>query len=138
MHKAKFCIITCMDFRFQDKIQKYIKNQGWLGSCDEIIIAGASRDLVKPLEPFHKESIIRQINLSVKLHDPDEIIIIDHQDCGGYAQDQTILSGLETAKDQTEHKIYAKRAYEILKKDYPDKIVSIYYIAFSGEVTKLI
>lgn len=138
MHKAKACVITCMDFRFQDKIQGFIKEQGWLGECDEIILAGASRDIVKPLETFHKDSIMRQIALSVKLHNPDEIIIIDHQDCGGYAQDQTIPGGLETEKDQAEHKIYAEQTLDLLTKVYPDKKISIYFATFSGDFVKLI
>lgn len=138
MHKAKACVITCMDFRFQNKTQKFIERKGWLGECDEIILAGASRDLVKPIKPYHKISLLRQLKLSIQLHDPKEIIIIDHQDCGGYAQDKTIPSGLEIEEDKKMHKEYAKQAYELLSKKYPDRKISIYFAKFDGKFVKLI
>ena len=138
MHKAKACVISCMDFRFQDKIQNWIKIKGLLGECDQIILAGASRDLVKPLEPYHKTSLLRQIELSIKLHNPDDIIIIDHQDCGGYAQDGTIISGLDLEEDEKQHKIFAKQTYDILSAKYPDKNIEIYYTTFEGKFLKII
>ncbi len=127
----------CMDFRFQSGVQDWLKSQGYLGSCDEVIVAGASRDLVKPIEPGHKEYLIRQIDLSVKLHDPDEIVIIDHQDCGGYAQDETIKSGLEDQEDRDAHKSYAAEAKAILQAKYPDKEIKTFYAKLEGGIEEI-
>jgi len=137
MHKAKACILACMDFRFQDKLQSWLKEHKYLGQCDEVIVAGASRDLVRPLKKFHKESLLRQIELSVKLHDPDEILIIDHQDCGGYAQDDTIPSGLEKNKDIEIHKKFAHEAKKVLEKKFPNKKIINIYIPFEGNIIEI-
>lgn len=126
-----------MDFRFQSGIQKWLKSEGYLGSSDEIIIAGASRDLVFPLEPFHKESLLRQIELSVKLHDPDEIIIIDHQDCGGYAQDDTIPSGLTEKEDKLMHSGFAKIAKRLLEEKFRGKKITTLYAPMEGDIVSL-
>ncbi len=138
MHKAKACILMCMDFRFQKSTQNWLEEKGYLGNCDEIIVAGASRDLVKPIKKFHKDALLRQITLSVKLHDIDEIIIIDHQDCGGYAKDNTIPSNLETNKDKSFHKKYALNTKKILKEKFPGKKLSFYYARLDGKIEKLI
>lgn len=137
MHKAKALIISCIDFRFQLPVQDWLKEKSYLGHCDEVILAGASRDLVKPLEEFQKNSIERQIDLSVKLHDPDEIIVIDHQDCGGYAQDGTIPNGLPEEEDKAKHVEYSQKIKEILNERYPEKTVKTYYINLNGEMVEI-
>jgi hypothetical protein len=126
-----------MDFRFQKSVQTWLKERGYLGSCDEVIVAGASRDIVKPIEPAHKDYLMRQIDLSVKLHNPDEIVIIDHQDCGGYAQDETIRSGLETQEDRDSHCKYASEAKVILKEKYPKKEIKTFYAKLGGGVEEI-
>src|SRR3990167_9746884 len=116
MHKAKAVVITCMDFRFHDKIQDFLKKKGYLGHCDEIVIAGASRDFVKPVHPEDGKYVWKQLGLSIKLHDPDEIIVIDHQDCGGYAQDGTIPSGLEVQIDKSKHLVFLEELKDKINK----------------------
>lgn len=137
MHKAKACILLCMDFRFQKLIQDWLSKNGYLGKCDEVVVAGASRDLVKPIEPFHKEALIRQLELSVKLHDPDEIIIIDHQDCGGYAQDETIEKGLSLKDDKKKHEFFSKETRNLLLKKFPGKIIRTFYATLDGVILEL-
>ena len=138
MHKAKAVAVLCMDFRFQDKIQTWLKEHGYLGGTDEISIAGASRDLVKPMEPWHKDYLILQLSLSVKLHDPDEILIFDHQDCGGYGQDATIPTGLDYKEDKKRHIEFAKKAYEVLKEKFPGKKIRMMYVPFEGDIEELL
>lgn len=137
MQKAKLLIISCIDFRFQDYVFNWLKDNQYLGHCDLYSIAGCSRDLVKPLDATHKENFLRNVGISVKLHDPDEIIILDHQDCGGYAQDDTIPSMLEKEKDIDRHKEFAQKARTILSEIYPSLEIKTMYIGLDGEVQDL-
>jgi carbonic anhydrase len=137
MHKAKACILLCIDFRFQSEVQEWIKKNGYLGHSDEIVVAGASRDLVKPLEKFHQDALLRQIELSVKLHDPEEIIVIDHQDCGGYAQDGTIPANLTKDVDKQNHQIYSTAVKKLLSTKFPNKIIKTYYAPLTGEIEEI-
>ncbi len=137
MHKAKACIITCMDFRFHEAIQGFLKEKGYLGTSDEISIAGGSRDFIKPVEEDDGRYIWKELGLSIKLHDPDEVVFIDHQDCGGYAQDGTIPSGLEPAADQAEHHKYFTQLQEKFNTLYPGKILKFYHAKLDGSVTEV-
>jgi carbonic anhydrase len=137
MHKAKYCVITCIDFRLQETYSGFLKTHNMLGTSDIVSLAGCSRDLVKPLADFHKDAFLRQVDLSVKLHDPDTIVLLDHQDCGGYAQDLTIASGLSVEEDIKAHTKWGNRAKEILEGKYPGKNVRVYFARLSGEVSEL-
>lgn len=138
MGRAKNCIISCIDYRIQDSFFKWLKKTHKLGGSDIIELAGSSRDLVKPLKPADKKELLRNIELSVKLHDPDKIIVLDHQDCGGYAQDNTIQSGLKVKEDLVHHTKYLHTAVEILRQKYPTKEVQALYITLRGSVKKVL
>ena len=135
MHKAKAVIISCMDFRFHKTLQHWLEENGYLGHIDEITIAGASRDIATPLEQSHHDVLMRQIGLSIKLHDPDEIIICDHQDCGGYKD--IIVDGTPADKDFDMHKKFLGEAEEILKEKYPNKKFRKLYITMDQEVREV-
>lgn len=137
MHKAKNCIITCIDFRLQGAYANFIKSRNLLGESDIISLAGCSRDLVKPLENWHKESLLRQIELSVKLHNPDNIILLDHQDCGGYTQDNTIPQGLAIDEDKTAHVGWGGMAKNILVEKFPEKTIQVYFVHLDGKVEEI-
>ena len=74
MHKVKAVVLLCIDFRFQKVTQDWLSKNGYHDQTDQIIVAGAPRDLTNPIENMHKEALLRQLQLSIKLHDPDEII----------------------------------------------------------------
>ena len=136
MHKANAVIIMCIDFRFQRQTQKWLETNGYIGTSDEIVITGGSRDLVKPIAEFHKESLLRQIELSMRLHAPDRIVIIDHQDCGGYAQDGTIPGRLLIEEDKNYHAKWAENAKDILTQLYPGKEIGLYYATLDGSISE--
>ena len=138
MHKAKACIISCMDFRFHDKIQTYLKDKDYLGKCDEIAIAGSTRDFIFPVEEADGKYIWKQVGLSIKLHDPDEIIFIDHQDCGGYAQDGTIPNELPRDEDIAEHKKFFEKLKVKFAEKYPEKIVKFLYAPLEGDIIEVL
>lgn len=134
---AKNCIISCIDFRIQETFYDWLKDTHNLGKSDIIEIAGSTRDIVKPLNEDDKEEILRNIDLSVKLHDPENIILIDHQDCGGYAQDNTISKNLSLEEDKKLHSLFLKQAETILQNLYPNKNVKKLYISLAGDITQV-
>ena len=43
-HQCKAIIIHCMDFRLIKETQRWLGEKGYLGDCDIVSIAGASKD----------------------------------------------------------------------------------------------
>lgn len=136
-HKAKAVVITCMDFRFQNAVRKYMKKKNLLGHSDRIVVAGGSRDFIIPVKEQHKDYVWTQLNLSLELHNPTKIIIIDHQDCGGYAQDGLIPKGLILSKDKRKHISMLKKLKRVILKKFPKKKVKFVYLGLDDSIEEL-
>lgn len=79
-HKAQALAIHCIDFRFQKVIDDDLVNRGLGGKFDRIAWPGASKDF---------EAVDRNAKLSLKLHDPNQVLIYEHEDCGAYGDDNS-------------------------------------------------
>src|SRR3989344_83529 len=102
-YECKILVISCIDFRFVTKLRDYLVDQDLKGSYDLITVPGASLNIGEVLET---------IGLSFKLHNPKEVYIFDHEDCGAYGTSDS----LET------HKENLRRAKEIINKEFGAKV----------------
>lgn len=76
-HHCEAVVVTCMDFRFQALLQDWlVKNQA-IHSFDRVSIAGAVFDA------FY---VLRQIDVSVRLHHSSKVVLINHEECGAYGE----------------------------------------------------
>lgn len=114
MHKAKLLVIHCIDLRFQEAIDEDVKSHAHYGEFDRIAWPGASIDLENVKNAA--------VNVSLKLHHPDEVIIYEHEDCGAYQEDNSF----ET------HKKNAQKLEKTLKEAYPNLNVSTKIATFQG------
>ena len=89
-HTCKALVIHCIDFRLGKAIKKYLEDQNLLGDADIVSVAGAVKDL---------DYAMKQIDISKRLHNISEVILINHTDCGAYGGDDSKHeTDLETAK----------------------------------------
>ena len=69
----KSLVIGCMDYRFQCKLYKTIKSYNLnFGDYDLILIPGGGGNLTE---------CIKYLKMSIKLHNPQNIILTIHEDC---------------------------------------------------------
>ncbi len=137
MHKAKACVINCIDFRIQKYVFKYLSENDYIGQSDFLMVAGAGRDLTSPMKPEYGEYLWRQLDISVSLHHIDEILVIEHQDCGAYALDGLIPGNLEVAMDKPMHQEIAKKTLAKINEKYPNINVKFLYVTLDGSVENL-
>lgn len=127
-HHCKGALITCEDFRLHQRtngrnyIAELIKTFGF--DCDLITRGGSVQDIVRPSEAGFKETIIRDLNVSAKLHDADVICLVNHADCGAYASQFKFNSSEE---EFAQHKKDLEAAADILKGEYPGKTFRLFY-----------
>jgi carbonic anhydrase len=118
VHKTDAIVITCIDFR----IQKYINS--WLKSTlrdyvyDRVALAGGVYDLY---------TILKQVEISTRLHRIKKVILMNHEDCGAYGND------IKPAK----HRKDLHNAESIIEKLYPDLDVTCLYIHLDGTVENM-
>jgi carbonic anhydrase len=123
-HVCSNAILHCIDFRFQEFLDRFIDEQGMGGDCDRISIAGGVKEFG---EMFH------ELDLSEQLHHVKDMYLINHQDCGAY--------GEAVVSDPREQEIHAsdlQRARELLVAKYPELRVHLYFLTLEGEFRKVL
>lgn len=113
-HKAKLLAIHCIDLRFQQIIDEDITKRANFGEFDRISWPGATIDFENVKNAT--------INVSIKLHNPDEIVIYEHEDCGAYGQNN----------DFSVHKTNAQKLADTIKSENPNLKITTLIATFNG------
>ena len=115
-HHCKHLVITCIDFRFQEAINKYCLNLTD-EKYDRISIAGAIKD---------QDYLLRQISISHKLHHISKVHILIHKDCGAYSDQGEVVQ----LQDLTNVK-------EKIRSIYPDLEIFSSMINIDGMISNI-
>lgn len=79
-HAARALVIQCIDYRFQSAVRRFLLNRGLKNKYDLVSLAGSAKDLLGKDKSF----ILKQIEISSRLHGIKEIYLVHHLDCGAY------------------------------------------------------
>ena len=115
-HSCKAILIHCIDFRLISQTINWMQANGYLGDCDVVGLAGASKELVDGGHQT-RELILKQIDISCDLHHASEVILLHHSDCGAYKASYSFKNVDEEKAKQTED---MNRAEEIIKERFKD------------------
>lgn len=129
---AKALLLSCMDFRFvtdrftflseshKDEYNKFSLAGGSLGyNQDKFIDWGTAFD--------------KHIELSKQLHDIDEIIVLDHMDCGAYR----ILYDSPDMSKEEEYRLHRKnlnKFRDLIHTKYPSLKVTMLLANLDGSI----
>lgn len=107
-----------MDFRFVSGTGAFLKKLGYHKQYDDVSLAGSIKALVDPYDASDTKFLYRQIQISKKLHNVTDVIIINHLDCGAYGGSATFVSPEE---ERARHVKDLTRAKEMVEHHFPDK-----------------
>lgn len=127
-------MLHCIDFRFGKAIKDYLADRGLLGDCDIVSVAGAAKNIAAPQKETDLEFVLRQIDISTRLHGITTVILMNHTDCGAYGGRSAFSSDDE---EKEKHASDMQKAREIILSRYPDLRVKkiLARIKESGEVS---
>lgn len=114
-HTCQALVIQCIDFRFHSAIRDWLVSQGLKDKYDIVSLAGATKGLVDA-DQASTEIILKQIDISQKLHAISEIFIIHHLDCGAYGGHQAFDS-IQAERDKQAAEM--KSANKIISEKFP-------------------
>lgn len=117
-HSCETVIVTCIDFRFQSFINSWIAENFKPRNYDRVAWAGGVKD---------QEGILKQIEISKKLHHIKKAVLINHEDCGAYGAEGT----------SEKHAQDLKNTSDKIKALYPDLEVETYYLHLDGTFENL-
>jgi carbonic anhydrase len=112
-------IISCIDFRFQNFIDKWITENFTPFSFDRAAFAGGVKDINK---------ILGEVEVSFKLHQIEKVVLINHEDCGAYGDSETV----------EKHAQDLKTAAEKIHSAYPNLEVKTFYLHLDGSFEQIV
>jgi len=117
-HITDAIVVHCIDFRFQKYLDPWLHLHLGHDNYDRVSLAGAVFDFY---------SVLKQVEISDRLHKIKKVILINHEDCGAYGE----AGNYERHKSDLEE---AERKIEAL---FPDLDVETYYLHLDGEFEEM-
>ncbi len=126
-------LLSCMDYRLMDEIERYMSGRGMRDKYDHIILAGASLGAVTPKYPAWNQTFWEHLDVAIKLHDIHKVIVMDHRDCGAY---KVILGADKVADPKMEkdaHTVQLKALKAAINKKLPKLEVELLLMSLDGK-----
>ena len=117
-HTCNALVVSCIDFRFQKYIHKWLNKNFENKTYDYVGFAGATKNL---------QIILWQLDISVRLHKIKHVVLIHHEDCGAYGAQST----------PENHSRDLKKAQKTIAKLYPKLQIQLYYLHLDGKFEKV-
>ncbi len=112
-HKCEAIVVHCMDFRLQSYINQWLETNLGKTSYDRAVMAGGVYDVY---------DVIRQVDISARLHGISKVILINHEDCGMYGPGGT----------EEHHEEDLVEAEDKIRRIFPHLDVDTYYLNLDG------
>lgn len=112
-HITDAIVVHCIDFRFQKYLDPWLRERFGHDNYDRVSLAGGIFDFY---------TILKQVEISDRLHRIKKVILINHEDCGAYGAE----GNYERHKKDLEE---AERKIEAL---FPRLDVETYYLHLDG------
>jgi carbonic anhydrase len=112
-HTTDSIVITCIDFRFQKFIKDWLDNNLGDHKYDRVALAGGVFDFY---------TILKQVEISDRLHKIKKVVLVNHEDCGAYGP-------AGTYEKHKQDLIEAEKKIEAL---FPHLDVETYYLHLDG------
>ena len=129
---AKALVLTCMDFRFVNDTVQFL-NKEYKDAYNKFSLAGSSLGYNQNTFPEWSITFDKHIELAKDLHDIDEIIVVDHMDCGAYR----ILYDNPSMSKEEEYDLHRKNLDKfkaIMNKNHPSLKVSTFLVDTDGSI----
>jgi len=130
---ANALVISCMDYRFVNDSVHFFNRIGFKDDYNKFSLAGASLGYNQTQFPEWRETCNKHIELAQQLHDINEVIVMDHMDCGAYRilYDDPTMSKQE---EYTLHKKNLKKFKSMINEKFPSLKVTTLLMDVDGSV----
>ena len=129
-------VLSCMDPRFQPIVFNYLKKKKLNGKYSSFTIAGSAIGVTAhKFKKWHK-SFWDNLDISLKLHRINKLIVINHRDCGA----AKIINGKKKFSRENETKVHKnsfQKIKKIFKKKYPKLRIELKLISLNNKVETL-
>ena len=136
--KTEALLLSCMDYRLIDEIERYMTSRGLRDKYDHIILAGASLGAITEKYPAWSKTFWGHLDVAIQLHHIHKVIVMDHRDCGAY---KVILKEDYYQNPTEETAIHSEKLNELrrqIKAKYPKLEVELLLMDLDGKVVNIV
>lgn len=131
-------VLSCIDPRFQDLVNKQQARDGLSGKYSAFTIAGAAIGVVAPaFKDWHK-TFWENLGASVQLHSIKKVIVVNHRDCGAakiaYGEAKVSSPAVETVT----HREALLEFRNQLKQKHPKLGVQLGLMSLDGKIEQFV
>lgn len=130
-YTAEAFVIRCFDDRFWKSFKDFLKQQGFI-HIDPISLAGGVKSISSPENDSDRDFILKQIEISTKLHHTKKIMLFNHHDCGAYGGFSRFHN--DENKEFDFHVAELQKSKKIIQQRFPELAVEMYFIDKKGIV----
>ena len=127
-------LLSCMDFRLMDDIERYMGDRGLRDNYDHIILAGASLGAVTDKYPAWNRTFWDHLEVAIQLHKVARLMVIDHRDCGAYK----VILGADLhqtpARETDVHAEQLRKLRDSVGQKFPALTVELLLMDLQGKV----
>jgi carbonic anhydrase len=127
MHRCDALVIHCIDFRFHEATRDFVWQTLGLKSYDLLTIPGAAKHLTVAGSADRRRGLLEDIGISLELHKPTAIIVINHADCGAYGG---VAAFTSTDAETVVHHAALREAAALLHEQFPNVSIQVAYARF--------
>jgi carbonic anhydrase len=131
---AKALVLSCIDFRILEAERYFLSLQNLGNQYDLTALAGASLALTGIPHQADADAFWDQLDLSYRLHHIQKMIILDHQDCGAFADKIDPELSKDSKREIAVHTEYLSRAYWQIRDRYPQLNIELYFVTLDAQV----
>ncbi len=125
--------VGCIDARFYKTIDRFLASLFEDQYVDRLTLVGGAKALAESNDPNHR-SAMEQIKDSLVLHKSPQLLLMLHENCGGYASHPGLLASVNEIDFLClEHeKIYTNVRKYINEKGFSSVPIRVYIVDFDG------
>lgn len=135
--KTEALLLSCMDYRLMDDIEKYMSGRGMRNKYDHIVLAGASLGALVEKYPAWRQTFWSHVDIAIQLHQIHKVMVMDHRDCGAYKVFLGKDFGRDREKETAAHAEQLNRLAAEIRKKYPKLEVELLLMSLDGRVEKV-
>ncbi|MEK9165605.1 MAG: carbonic anhydrase [Patescibacteria group bacterium] len=129
-HYCNAIVFVCIDWRLHPKIEADFKKK--YGRFDLCATAGSIKGF---FDPEIKKFLLKQIEISHKLHHTKTVVLTFHRDCGAYGGSSSFA---DRDDEKRRAKIELNKAEKIISKKFPQLKIIKQFIELEGKNIKII
>ena len=106
-------LLSCMDGRLIDEVAALMERDNLTHRYDHVVLAGAALGVMQEVFPAWRETFFQHLRLAIDLHAVKDVYIVEHRNCGAYAQVLKQDYGDTPEEQDREEHDHAEQAYRL-------------------------